>query len=197
MSLIRSCCPDGNLFFEPWVVHSFHRIRVSLPFSYNNHAKCSSVSYATLDLRANHAGLPIIFTSIAHLPSMLKLLPNVPSVKAVVCMERLEGTEGEMAKDWGRREGVWVEDFEGCLSPFILLILQRYILLTDVLNSTVKQMGRANRIDPIPPKPESIATISCQFLIFHSRAVEENPQLVSFGNQQTLLVRPATRKGLY
>ncbi|CED83432.1 Long-chain acyl-CoA synthetases (AMP-forming) [Phaffia rhodozyma] len=86
---------------------------------------------------SNHAGLSIIVVSLAHLPSMLKLLPDVPSVKAVICMESLYGSEGEMAKEWGRREGVFVDDFDG-----------------------LRVLGRANLLDPMVPKPESIATIS-------------------------------------
>lgn len=60
---------------------------------------------------ANHATLPIIFTSLAHLPSLLKLLPKVPTVKAIVCYETLDGSEGEMARAWAKESGVWIADW--------------------------------------------------------------------------------------
>ena len=60
---------------------------------------------------ANHATLPVIFTSLAHLPSLLKLIPKIPTVKAIVCYENLEGSEGEMARSWAKESGVWIADW--------------------------------------------------------------------------------------
>ncbi|KAH9854117.1 acetyl-CoA synthetase-like protein [Lenzites betulinus] len=84
----------------------------------------------------NHAELTVIFAAPMHIPSLIKLIPNCPTLKMIVAIEVLTPETKSVLCQWGETFGVQVKDI-----------------------AEVEEFGRANLIDVITPTPQQIATI--------------------------------------
>ena len=87
---------------------------------------------------SNHAQLPIIFCTLGHLAELLAILPECPTVKAVVCIDPLVGPSKTLAHDWAKSKGVALWDME-----------------------SFRALGREHLIEAMPPRPENVATLCC------------------------------------
>lgn len=119
---------------------------------------------------SNHAQLPIILCTLAHLAELLAILPECPTVKAVVCMDALVGPSKTLAHDWAKSKGVALWDWEG-----------------------FRALGREHRIEAMPPRPENVATLCCRSTFIGSSAFARPSLTLSApSTRQTRPARPAT-----
>ncbi|KAJ7771702.1 hypothetical protein B0H16DRAFT_1514415 [Mycena metata] len=106
-----------------------------------SHKKIGVSLYDTLgkdspSYRINHANLTIIFATVEHIPSLLKLAPQTPNLKLIVSIDPLSPELSKVFTEWGQTQNVLVKDF-----------------------NEMEALGRANLIEPIRPSPSDIATI--------------------------------------
>jgi hypothetical protein len=59
----------------------------------------------------NHAGLTVIFVSRAHLTTLIKLLPKIPTVRAVICYDNVDGRYRNAMRAHARAHNVWAGDW--------------------------------------------------------------------------------------
>ena len=48
----------------------------------------------------NHCPLSIVFSSANHIPSLLKIAPKCPSLRAVVCMDPMTHQQKDVLQQW-------------------------------------------------------------------------------------------------
>ncbi|KAJ7043194.1 hypothetical protein C8F04DRAFT_1251350 [Mycena alexandri] len=84
----------------------------------------------------NHANLTIIFATVEHIPSLLKLAPQTPNLKLIVSIDVLSPELSKVFTEWGQTQNILVKDF-----------------------NEMEALGRANLIEPIRPSPSDIASI--------------------------------------
>lgn len=71
---------------------------------------CSCV----LAFRINHSHVTSVFTSADHIPTLLKLKPKIPMLKAVVSMDDFTAETRTILTQWGWSVGVHVMDMKEC-----------------------------------------------------------------------------------
>ncbi|KAJ7184259.1 hypothetical protein C8R46DRAFT_983261 [Mycena filopes] len=108
-------------------LQSYKKVGVSL---YDTLGK-DSVEYII-----NHANLTIIFATVEHIPSLLKLAHHTPQLKLIVSIDVLSPEVSKVFTEWGQTQNVLVKDF-----------------------NEMEALGRANLIEPIRPSPSDIASI--------------------------------------
>ncbi|OBT56365.1 hypothetical protein VE04_04025 [Pseudogymnoascus sp. 24MN13] len=97
----------------------------------------------TTEYIINHASLACVVTSLPHIPLLLKLAPRVPSMKLIICLDPLTGSEkpgnsmGELLNTLGKEVGVAIH----------------YI-------RDVEELGAKSSIPMNPPKSDDIITIN-------------------------------------
>lgn len=84
----------------------------------------------------NHSHLTVIFSTSDHISELLKIAPRVPFLKYIISIDNLAPESKRILAEWGASQNVKVQE---------LRELEAY--------------GKANLIDPIRAKPESIASI--------------------------------------
>ena len=63
----------------------------------------------------NHAHLTVIFVTSDHIPTLLKLVPKVPNLKMIVCVDKVSSNVAKILKEWGQAQGVSFREFAECL----------------------------------------------------------------------------------
>ncbi|KAJ7684665.1 hypothetical protein DFH06DRAFT_1355192, partial [Mycena polygramma] len=86
--------------------------------------------------RINHAELTVIFATVDHLPSLLKLAPQTPNLKLIVSIDALSPEMSKVFTEWGQTHNILVKDLY-----------------------EIEALGQANAIEPIPCLPSDIASI--------------------------------------
>ncbi|EMD38497.1 hypothetical protein CERSUDRAFT_153411 [Gelatoporia subvermispora B] len=84
----------------------------------------------------NHAELTVVFTTVDHIPALLKLAPKIPTVKLIVAIDELSPESKRILAEWGQERNVKVQD----LPEF-------------------EAFGNANLSEPVDATPDTIATI--------------------------------------
>ncbi|KAJ6488597.1 hypothetical protein C8R47DRAFT_1126207 [Mycena vitilis] len=84
----------------------------------------------------NHADLTVIFATVDHLPSLLKLAPQTPNLKLIVSIDALSPEMSKVFTEWGQTHNILVKDLY-----------------------EIEALGQANAIEPIPCLPSDIASI--------------------------------------
>ncbi|KAJ7093232.1 hypothetical protein C8R44DRAFT_815926 [Mycena epipterygia] len=84
----------------------------------------------------NHAHLSIIFATVEHIPTLLKMAPQIPNLKAIVSMDTLSPEISKVLTAWGQTHNILVKDLH-----------------------EMEVLGQANLIEPIAPAPSDIASI--------------------------------------
>ncbi|PPQ64003.1 hypothetical protein CVT24_009377 [Panaeolus cyanescens] len=83
-----------------------------------------------------HSHLTIVFSTSDHIPTLLKLAPRTPTLKYLVCVDKISLDAAKLLKEWSAAQGLTFQQ----LSEF-------------------EQFGKANLIDPIPAYPDLVASI--------------------------------------
>ncbi|KAJ7445716.1 hypothetical protein B0H11DRAFT_1746452 [Mycena galericulata] len=83
----------------------------------------------------NHAHLTIIFSTVEHIPNLLKLGPKTP-LKLIVSLDPLSPELSKVFTEWGQTHNILVKDIH-----------------------EIEALGQANLIAPIPAVPSDIASI--------------------------------------
>ncbi|KAK7023957.1 peroxisomal long chain acyl-CoA synthetase 7 [Favolaschia claudopus] len=84
----------------------------------------------------NHAELTIIFSTLDHIPALLKMAPQIPVLKMIVSIDPLSPEISKVFTEWGQIHNIVVKDL-----------------------SEIEALGQANLIEPIPCLPSDIASI--------------------------------------
>ena len=63
----------------------------------------------------NHAHLTVIFVTSDHIPALLKLVPKVPNLKTIVCVDTVPLNVTAVLKEWSQTQGLVFRDFAECL----------------------------------------------------------------------------------
>ncbi|KAJ4467458.1 long-chain-fatty-acid-CoA ligase [Lentinula edodes] len=84
----------------------------------------------------NHSHVTSVFTSADHIPTLLKLKPKIPMLKAVVSMDDFTAETRTILTQWGWSVGVHVMDMK-----------------------EFEAIGEANLIEPIPATPDQLVSI--------------------------------------
>ncbi|KAG5645915.1 hypothetical protein DXG03_005062 [Asterophora parasitica] len=108
-------------------LQSYNKVSVSL---YDTLGKDS------VEFIINHAHLTVVFATSEHIPTLLKLAPNVPILKRIVCIDDLTQEASKVLLEWSLAQNVQIQE---------LRELEAY--------------GKANLTDPVRAKPETIASI--------------------------------------
>ncbi|KAF7353625.1 Long chain acyl-CoA synthetase 7, peroxisomal [Mycena venus] len=86
--------------------------------------------------RINHAELTIIFATMDHIPSLLKMASKTPRLKLIVSIDALSPEISKVFTEWGQTHNILVKDL-----------------------SEIEALGQANLIEPIPCVRSDIASI--------------------------------------
>jgi long-chain acyl-CoA synthetase len=73
-------------------------------------APLTSLSSSLLPCSTNHCPLSIIFSAANHLPSLLKIAPQCPSLRVIVTMDTLPRAERDVLSQWASSVGVELLD---------------------------------------------------------------------------------------
>lgn len=68
-----------------------------------------------MDCSINHAHLTVIFVTSDHIPTLLRLVPNVPNMKMIVCMDTVSLKAAKIMKEWSQTLGLVFMEFSECL----------------------------------------------------------------------------------
>ncbi|KAG7086620.1 hypothetical protein E1B28_002563 [Marasmius oreades] len=85
----------------------------------------------------DHAHISVLFTTSDHIPTLLKLKPKVPMLKMIVSIDNLSEEAKRIAVEWGLSQGVKLMELR-----------------------ELEALGKARLIDPIPPRPDQLVSIS-------------------------------------
>ncbi|GLB35097.1 putative AMP-binding enzyme [Lyophyllum shimeji] len=108
-------------------LQSYDKVSVSL---YDTLGK-DSVEYII-----NHAHLTVIFSTADHIPTLLKLAPNVPILKLIVCIDDLTPEARKILTEWGAAQNIKIQQLRD---------LEAY--------------GKTNLVEPTRARPETIVSI--------------------------------------
>ncbi|KAF7940958.1 uncharacterized protein EAE97_007143 [Botrytis byssoidea] len=98
----------------------------------------------TTEYIVNHATLACVCTTLPHIPTLLKLAPRVPTLKLIICLDRLD--EGEQP---------------GNTKKALLNALAAEVGIAIHYIGDVEAIGAASPNSPMnPPRPEDIITIN-------------------------------------
>lgn len=111
---------------------------------------------SSLGLSINHAHLSIIFVTSDHIPALLKLVPKVPNLKTIVCMDTAPSNVSKILREWSQAQGLSFREFAERLF-FLFFNPQSIYKLT--FRTIVESYGKANLIEPIPAYPDLVASI--------------------------------------
>ncbi|KAJ3411439.1 hypothetical protein HDV05_002174 [Chytridiales sp. JEL 0842] len=106
---------------------------------------CTVALYDTLGPEAsefilNHSEIPIVVTSVDKVANLIKLSPNTPKVKVVICMDvipNIPGSPYAILKQWAAEKGLVLMNFK-----------------------EVEELGVKNRVALPLPTPDDLACIS-------------------------------------
>ena len=59
----------------------------------------------------NHAHLTVIFATSDHIPTLLKLVPKVPDLKMIVCVDTVPLNVATILKEWSQTHGLVFRQF--------------------------------------------------------------------------------------
>jgi long-chain acyl-CoA synthetase len=59
----------------------------------------------------NHAHLTVIFVTSDHIPTLLKLVPKVPNLKMIVCVDTVPLNVTTVLKEWSQTQGLVFREF--------------------------------------------------------------------------------------
>lgn len=65
--------------------------------------------------RIQHSSVPIIFTTVQHIPALLTLSSSLPIIKLLVCVDALNSETKKVLAAWAELTNVTVMDFPQCL----------------------------------------------------------------------------------
>ncbi|OSD07565.1 acetyl-CoA synthetase-like protein [Trametes coccinea BRFM310] len=85
----------------------------------------------------NHSELTIIFAAPEHIPHLLTVAPRLKTLKTIVSLECLSDEEKHVLSAWAKTQNLKVMDL-----------------------AEVEELGNAKLLDVVPPRSDSIATIS-------------------------------------
>lgn len=108
-------------------LHAYNKVGVGL---YDTLGKDS------VEFIINHAHLSIIFTTVDHIPALLKLAPKVPAMKMIVSFDGLSVDARKALVAWGETVGVQVKEF-----------------------SELEKYGEEYLIPPLPVSPDTVASL--------------------------------------
>jgi long-chain acyl-CoA synthetase len=101
----------------------------------------------------NHANLTVVFATSDHIPTLLKLVPKVPDLKMIVCVDSVPLNVATIFREWSQSHGLVFRQFvERLFLPFC------YLLHSEI-HTAVESFGKANLVEPIPAYPDLIASI--------------------------------------
>lgn len=76
----------------------------------------------------NHAHLTVIFVTSDHIPTLLKLVPKVPNLKMIVCVDTLSVNVAKVLKEWSQTQGLVFKEFSERLSLLFCFLSESEIL---------------------------------------------------------------------
>jgi long-chain acyl-CoA synthetase len=59
----------------------------------------------------NHAHLTVVFLTSDHVPTLLKLVPKMPNLKMIVCMDTVPSNVATIFKEWSQTQGLVFREF--------------------------------------------------------------------------------------
>ncbi|ESK92844.1 long-chain-fatty-acid- ligase [Moniliophthora roreri MCA 2997] len=84
----------------------------------------------------DHSHLTVVFTTSDHIPTLLRLKPKVPVLKTIVSIDDLSSETKKIFTEWGQTVDTKILEMR-----------------------EVEALGQANLIEPIPARPEQLASI--------------------------------------
>jgi long-chain acyl-CoA synthetase len=118
-------CPEWQIV--DIACQSYQKVTVSL---YDTLGKDS------VEFIINHAHITVLFVTSDHIPTLLKLVPKVPNLKMIVCVDIVPLNVAAVLKEWTESQGLVFGEF-----------------------SELETYGKANLIEPISAYPDLIASI--------------------------------------
>jgi long-chain acyl-CoA synthetase len=76
----------------------------------------------------NHAQLTVIFATSDHIPTLLKLVPKVPDLKMIVCVDTVPLNVATVLKEWSQTCNLVFRQFAERLSLLFCYLLYSKIL---------------------------------------------------------------------
>lgn len=101
----------------------------------------------------NHAEITLVFVAARNMAGLLAVIPNCPKLRVVVSIDSLDQKTFDQFESSLKQHDVRLMTLSGRMYT---LDRPPAMLLTDLL---VETTGKAKPLDPIPPTPDSIATI--------------------------------------
>ena len=59
----------------------------------------------------NHAHLTVLFVTSDHIPTLLKLVPKVPNLKMIVCVDIVPLNVATILREWSETQGLLFREF--------------------------------------------------------------------------------------
>ncbi|KAF9458659.1 hypothetical protein BDZ94DRAFT_1270171 [Collybia nuda] len=140
-------------------LQSYDKVSVSL---YDTLGKDSVGKY-----RINHAHLTVIFSTVDHIPTLLKLAPHVPMLKLIVCLDELSAEARTILKEWSATQNVQLQELQ-----------------------EIEAYGKEHPIEPIQATPQSIASIC------YTSGTTSNPKGVLLKHMNLALATQSNLYGL-
>lgn len=76
----------------------------------------------------NHANLSVVFATSDHISTLLKLMPKLPGLKMIVCVDMVPLNVATVLKEWSQTHGLVFMQFAERL--FLLFF---YLLYSEIL----------------------------------------------------------------
>ena len=76
----------------------------------------------------NHAHLTVVFATSDHIPTLLKLMPKVPNLKMIVCVDTVPLSVATILKEWSQTHGLVFRQFAERLFLLFCFLLYSEIL---------------------------------------------------------------------
>ncbi|KAG8217331.1 hypothetical protein J3R82DRAFT_5426 [Butyriboletus roseoflavus] len=108
-------------------LHAYGKVGVSL---YDTLGKDS------VDFIINHSALSVVFTTLDHIPTLLKMSSKIPVLKMIISFDPLDKQVRHALVSWAETVGVQIKDL-----------------------SEIESFGEAHLIDPLPVSTDQIATL--------------------------------------
>ncbi|KAK7440178.1 medium-chain fatty acid-CoA ligase faa2 [Stygiomarasmius scandens] len=115
----------------------------------------------------DHAYLSVVFSTSDHLPTLLRVKPKVSMLKMIVCIDALTPESKGILSQWGQSLGVRVIEM-----------------------SELEALGKANLTEPVPAKPEQLASIC------YTSGTTSNPKGVLLTHEMLALATQSNLHGL-